>query len=100
MINELLREHTTSIGFAITLSKAQIRTLVILHYFGGFQQVCDVSPGARLLPNNLYSPSNALERRGLLGVGPCNWKITKAGKLVIGLLKEAVATATRQPCEM
>lgn len=102
-INSDLREYATNIGFNMTLTKTQVRLLVILNHFGGF--VAWVQNG--LYGGDYVSPFRALERRGLVMVRECKCKkpykqvprhgprctrdhvLTRAGELMIELLKEA-----------
>lgn len=103
-INAALREHTTSIAFQLTLSKSMIALLVIVHYFkGDVKKVLHSSKSSHFVTS-----MRCLRDRGLLkenipvysktrisfGGGPiierCKpYRLTKAGTLVIGLLKEA-----------
>jgi len=103
MINEPLREHVTSIGFALTLTKTQIYLLVILHYSKGFKGTCrNGLTASRTYGNRFCVPAMiALERRGLVTRIPCTKNergynnldgdvvLTKAGHLTVQLLKEA-----------
>lgn len=95
-MNEALREHTTSIGFQLTLSKAQIGMLCTVHYFKGWRSgfALDITNGNDPVHKVAYFPQfistcRALTERGLMERADYGWKLTKAGTLVINLLKEA-----------
>lgn len=104
VVNSALREHVTSIGFSMTLSKRQIDLLVALHHFkGNFHQLInwEHAPVANMggdraeyaRRRKFFSHSvpsgQALEHRGLISHDIERWDITKAGHLVVALLKEA-----------
>lgn len=115
MINELLRDHVTSVGFSLTLGKTHIAALVELDH------MLKLNLGKRKIDYDIYVRGprrsfprafanfvpgvNGLIRRGLaehilpvemqrpgvfVGDLPPRrvWRITKAGRLVINLLKE------------
>jgi hypothetical protein len=101
-VNEALREHTTSIGFSLTLTKAQISALVLCHHTKG--EMPHNTPAVK----NFVVTMGCLRDRGLitwatpiyhktrmgLNGAPVitGWKpfrTTKAGTLVVNLLKEA-----------
>ncbi|WP_131823229.1 hypothetical protein [Mycobacteroides chelonae] len=84
-MNEALREHVTSIGFALTLSKAQIELLVVLHHFKGYNGACR----AGYRPSHFVSTIRSLERRGLTENTYPAGNLTKAGALVCEILREA-----------
>lgn len=103
MSNEVLRQHVTSIGFSLTLSKSQIDTLVLMDHFGGYGKFFDKTNRVGVARNYVMS-ANALTRRGLFrkelyegGVSTCelctnkfcDHKLTKAGQLTAAILKEA-----------
>ncbi|MFA4080526.1 hypothetical protein ONA92_02270 [Mycobacteroides salmoniphilum] len=101
MTNEALREHVTSIGFSLTLSKNMIETVVLMDYFGGFNRfhraVRNLPPG-----RSYVSSAHALTRRGLFRLEGyeggrecehcardfCDHKLTTAGALSAALLQE------------
>lgn len=110
MTNTALREHVTSIGFALTLSKAMIDLLVTLdHFDGNFSKMAEWEGKTGVRHFGSYiATSRALEERGLMtrvhkyvyrGVGrhrqryndieASRHKLTRAGKLTVSLLKEA-----------
>ena len=92
-MNEALREHVTRVGFNLTLGKTHVQTLVVL----------DIALKANRhwhdRGRNLFVPAvQGLERRGLVEhTYPSKsglpvrriWRITKAGRFVLGLLKES-----------
>lgn len=99
MSNELLREHVTSTGFALTLGKTHVASLVMLD-----TAITHKSSSVDLLRgrNNFVSGIHGCIDRGLVEHHyqakwqnrPGNhlgrhYSITKAGRLVIALLKEA-----------
>jgi hypothetical protein len=103
-VNAPLREHVTSVGFSLTLSKRQIETLVLLHHFDVFDKFHDATRNHALVSNNYCTTARALIRRGLMrehGFGVktapcelcdtavCGHKLTKAGIMTAGLLNEA-----------
>jgi hypothetical protein len=88
-VNELLREHVLRTRFELTLTKTQIRALVELHAWDG-----DDAPH----PTWIYYSSQAgmlgLVRRGLVRevywpLESNTYQITRAGALVVELLKES-----------
>lgn len=83
-INSTLREHVTSVGFALTLSKAQIHFLVLSAHFNGF----DALHRAGFTGRHYITSVHALTRRGLVAPGG-GCTLTRAGELVADLLKEA-----------
>lgn len=85
-MNELLREHVTSIGFALTLSKRQIELLSLLHYYGGYDKMAAESHRRP----HFITTVRSLMARGLVE-HPNNFgfKVSKAGVLVADLLAEA-----------
>lgn len=103
MTNMSLREHVTSIGFSIALSKNQIDTLVAMHYSGGFDKFHKTFRDR--ISGNYCTTAHALIRRGLMrDHGPgvryvacelCDepycfdHQLTRAGVLVAELLTEA-----------
>lgn len=109
MTNANLRSHVTSIGFALTLSKNMIDLLVCLdHFSGDYHEMVSWEyrgGNARVRQFGNYVTSfRALESRGLVymdlkytGKGTTKLidhdrtrhRLTKAGKLTVGLLKEA-----------
>jgi hypothetical protein len=116
MTNEALREHVTSIGFSLTLSKRMIDTLVALdHFKGDFHALTQWEDDAgvdtvertrrRVLFSHYVVTYRSLESRGLvvrknvylhkdpkcfhLDQQKSRHSLTKAGKLMVGLLKEA-----------
>jgi len=99
-VNEALREHVTSIGFALTLSKTQIYILSILHYGKGYRGcfrkglLAPHSYGSRFYTPGVWS----LHRKGLVqfvnehlpGDDPNrDVTLTRAGHLTVQLLKES-----------
>lgn len=97
--NDRLREHVTSVGFSLTLSKNMIETLVLMDHFGGFNRFHRATTD-RPIGSHYVTTAHALIRRGLfrdrdcgrceLCDKPCcDHKLTKAGELVSGLLKES-----------
>jgi len=88
-MNQELREYVTRVGFSISLSKAQIEHLVFMH----------VTREAKVrwltASSSMISTSAALQRRGLIehrddsASAPRGWYLSKAGELVVGLLKES-----------
>lgn len=109
--NEALRDHVTSIGFSLTLSKNMIDTLVVLdHFKGNFSEVVTWNAAnGKTRPaqsshyrfNHYVSTFKSLESRGLVravhkygkdgyrDIERSRHQVTRAGKLVISLLKEA-----------
>ena len=102
MTNAALRDHVTSIGFAISLSKNQIDTLVALHHSGGFNKFHRAYRDR--ISSNYCATAGALIRRGLMrDHGPgvphvacelcdaqfCDHRLTRAGVMVAQLLDEA-----------
>lgn len=108
-VNELLREHVLSTGFHLTLTKTQIAAIVELDASiarEAWIRHSEVSPTWRAFHASWVSAVSGLERRGLvrhvyhqhaaeyegraleMPVSKA-WQITEAGRLVIGLLKEA-----------
>lgn len=103
MTNAILREHVTSIGFSLTLSKMQIETLVLMHYHGEWNKFWAHKEKSGFL-KNYCTTARALGDRGLIRrSGPgipyqecelcddrfCGHQLTKAGVLAAELLKEA-----------
>jgi hypothetical protein len=105
--NEALRAYTTSRAFVLDLRKTHIETLVyidwVLELEAAGKHRIDPSFWVRS-PSLFATGAPGLERRGLVehlwqpakGEGPTNerpfsdfWRITEAGRLVVGLLKEA-----------
>lgn len=99
-VNEALREHVTSIGFALTLSKTQIYILVILHYGKGYRGTFReglIAP--RTYGNRFYIPAVwGLHRKGLVQFKNDHLPssdpnrdtvLTTAGHLTVQLLKQA-----------
>lgn len=108
--NLALREHVTSIGFSMTLSKRMIDTLVALHHFkGNFHelvqwQYCKDDKDRlvrRAMFGHYVTSYHALVNRGLVttyerynddgtrDVKASRHNLTKAGHLIVALLKEA-----------
>lgn len=103
--NLALREYVTSVGFQLTLSQRMIDVLVALdHFKGDFEALMAwerASETRRRLFNHYVSTFGSLEKRGLVHrdihhkksglVDPekSRHRVTKAGRLTIGLLKEA-----------
>lgn len=108
-VNELLREHVLRTGFNLTLTKTQIAALTELDAAitrGAWYDRRELSPTWIAFHANFIGGVNGLIRRGLIAhtfrdnehkynnAGqqmPISeaYAITEAGKLVIGLLKEA-----------
>jgi len=108
-VNELLREHVLRTGFNLTLAKTQIAALVELHAAISREtwfRNSEISPTWRAFHASWVSGVSGLERRGLVkhvyhqnepeyrgrpGEMPVSkaWEFTRAGELVIELLKEA-----------
>jgi hypothetical protein len=100
--NEIFRTYTTSVGFALTLTKLQIDLLILYHHFKGFDGAhrlvssddngaiayrrSEIRAQTRTLSSHWISTSASLDGRGLTTP---NHKLTKAGRLVVALLKEA-----------
>lgn len=87
-VNETFREHVTSVGFALILTKRQLEMLVLLHHFEGFKGAHEFVDRRKALSRCWVSTARGLQMRGLLPEGN-QWELTEAGKLIIGLLKEA-----------
>jgi len=100
MTNEALREHVTNIGFNLTLSKSMINLLVLLHHHRGDANTIHEG-GYRYHPvmRTWTATIRSLKERGLItheivrdakgyNVNAL-FKPTRAGSLVISLLKEA-----------
>jgi hypothetical protein len=88
MMNTQLREYVTSIGFNLTLSKAMIDNLILLHHFKGWH---GISSGGFLYhpaTKSYVTTARSLQARGLIRLDTDS-KLTRAGILVIGLLKQA-----------
>jgi hypothetical protein len=91
-VNELFRDHVHRISFQLTLTKTQIDTLVELDAYLNHD-----GPYPSWVHWHMHGRGiTGLERRGL--VRQINWwhpddpptyEVTKAGELVVGLLKEA-----------
>ncbi|HZB28960.1 MAG TPA: hypothetical protein VE465_02220 [Streptosporangiaceae bacterium] len=115
-INDALRDHVTAVGFQLTLGKTHLAQLVYLDLLLKENQPAIDPKTDKFDQGRVRSPRGApwnnsavglqgLERRGLvkhildqhrkpgeqvLTMTPRRiWKITKAGRLVINLLKEA-----------
>lgn len=108
-VNELLREHVLRTGFSLVLTKTQIAALVELDAAIArekWHRLDELSPTWRAFHAGWISGVQGLERRGLVrhtydankhkygataGKMPVSesWEITEAGRLTIGLLKEA-----------
>lgn len=108
-VNELLREHVLRTGFSLTLAKTQIAALVELHAAISREtwfRTGELSPTWRAFHASWVSGVSGLERRGLVrhvyhqnaaeyAGRPMempvskSWQFTRAGELVIELLKEA-----------
>lgn len=109
-INDALRAHVTRVGFDLTLGKSHIATLVwIDQMLKQRRHIRTTNAGSyRRAFSNSAVGSHGLQDRGLIehttpdykgwrakghstDSYPVNriWKITKAGRLVIALLKEA-----------
>lgn len=104
-INEALREHTTSIAFNLTLSKAMINHLVLVHFFKGddrqmhkhkvatrswiVSMKCLQDRGLIIWAKPIYKTKRGFggQVRYINGWKP--YRLTKAGTLVVNLLKEA-----------
>lgn len=93
--NLALREYTTSIGFSMQLSKRMIDLLVAMHHFKGdfhklvaWQYEKDTDVRRRAFAHCVTS-LHSLENRGLMSPDFQDWSLTKAGHLVVALLKEA-----------
>lgn len=100
-VNEALRSHVTRVGFDLTLGKTHIAALVYLNESIKQRRQFDTRPrfGAPRAFGFFASGARGLGERGLVvhhfkpdvrnkGLGP-HYTITKAGKLVVDLLKEA-----------
>ncbi|HOY80610.1 MAG TPA: hypothetical protein PLB92_00585 [Rhodoglobus sp.] len=83
--NETLRNYVTSVGFSLTLSKAQIELLVLLDHFGSHNAL----HRAGLIPSMYVPTIRALDHRGLTDIGSREAILTKAGRLAVELLREA-----------
>lgn len=107
-VNELLREHVLRTGFSLVLTKTQIAALVELDGAigrGEWYRRKELSLTWQAFHSLFIGGVNGLQRRGLIqhtyhehkhkyGVGqnmPIGeaYEITEAGRLTIGLLKEA-----------
>lgn len=109
-VNELLREHVLRTGFNLALTKTQIAALVELDAAtarNGWYDRKELAPTWQAFHASWTSAIHGLERRGLVrhtfhenrpkyeGQWPSQmpvseaWEITEAGRLTIGLLKEA-----------
>ncbi len=102
--NLALREYTTSVGFNMMLSKRQIDLLVGLHFQKGRHNLFEWeylprgdTPEAlmeryrrRMVFSHSITSMRALKTRGLLRAQAGeDWSLTKAGHLMVALLKEA-----------
>ena len=91
-INELFRDHVHRISFSLTLTKTQIDTLVELD-----AHLSRDAPYPSWVHWHMHGRGvMGLERRGLVcqvhwwpANDPPTYEITRAGQLVVGLLKEA-----------
>lgn len=97
--NDLLRSHVTRVGFDLSLGKTHVAALVMLDIALKSRRHVDTRhPMLRtwvpamhgLGDRGLVEHRHALDSRGYAkpGLNP-HYRITKAGRLVIGLLKEA-----------
>jgi hypothetical protein len=83
--NETLRNYVTSVGFSLTLSKAQIELLVLLDHFGSHAALHRAGRSP-----SMYVPTiRALDHRGLTDIRSTDGILTKAGRLACELLREA-----------
>lgn len=101
MANDLLREHLTRVGFDLSLGKTHVEALVFLdvalqtrEYQRSPSMFVHASHGlqARGLVEHTARSREFLERRrqaGRSGDLTGIYKITRAGRIVISLLKEA-----------
>lgn len=110
-VNEALRGHVTRVGFNLTLTVGQISALIALdeairRKLRGVPDAQTNTPWSYAINSNWVTGMHGLERRGLVNhhyderysykgklhhldhIGR-HYKITKAGKLVIEILKEA-----------
>lgn len=102
-MNEDLRSHVTRVGFDLSLGKTHIAALVYIDQVHRHKSHFTLSlykqpfnyfatGGRGLLERGLVtweSKSKKADLKGEATAFRANWKITPAGKLVIGLLKEA-----------
>ena len=121
-VNQLLREHVLRTGFNLVLTKTQIAAIVELDAAigrEGWFRLSEISPTWRAFHGSFITGMHGLENRGLLRHTfhdnedkyslpgqqmPVSeaWQFTEAGRLVIGLLKEAgiyQMYATAMPAE-
>ena len=100
MTNEALREHTTSIGFNLTLSKSMINLLVLLHHHkGDANAIHDAGYIYHPVLRTWTASVRSLKERGLITHKMVKdakgynvnalFRPTRAGSLVVSLLKEA-----------
>lgn len=95
-------EYATSVGFALTLSKNQVRLLLYLDRMGRFDGHPTKHDLGESGPDNFIAAVHALVRRGLLvhympkrnpyktsDRGWYTWKVTKIGRLVAALCRHA-----------
>lgn len=98
-LNEALRSHVTRVGFDLSLGKTHVAGLVMLDLVIRARGHVDtrhpmlrhwVTAMHGLQDRGLVEHHFATDRRGLAKSGMHHhYTITKAGRLVIGLLKEA-----------
>jgi len=99
-VNAALRAYVTGTSFSLSLTRAQVEYLVYLDLFerreamlmaGTFWDDPSLAPSPGAPPKNSHYAWSGLERRGLAARPVANrgLKITEAGRLVIGLLKQA-----------
>lgn len=88
MTNAALRDHVTSIGFAISLSKNQIDTLVALHHSGGFNKF-HLAYRDRISSNYCATAGVPHVACELCDAQFCDHRLTRAGVMVAQLLDEA-----------
>lgn len=99
MSNDRLREHVTNTAFNLTLTKRQMDFLILLHHYRGnfdraHNHVAEGRKGKRENASHYLAPmwvanAHSLIDKGLLNPEPHNWSLTKAGNLVVSLLREA-----------
>lgn len=102
MSNQALRDHVTSIGFSLTLSKSMIETVILLDHFKGWNSFHSKTRHLASQRNYVVT-AQSLIRRGLMrdhGPGTrapcdvceldfCDHRLTRAGVLAARLLEEA-----------
>lgn len=93
---ERAQEEAEKLGFSLrTVTTGELQGLLDVHYHG---EALPPNPGNA--PSFWYVASGALARRGLVALDDVRarkagatfgeaWRITEAGRLVVGLLKEA-----------